>query len=48
MAMEDKSTDKHPEYAIFDETNSSISEVPKKKERRGMQVKQLILGCAKV
>jgi hypothetical protein len=25
MVTEDKSTDKHPEYARFDETNSSFS-----------------------
>jgi hypothetical protein len=50
--MKDKSTDKHPEYARFDETTAAfrncLTKGPKKKERRGKQVKQLILGCVKV
>jgi hypothetical protein len=43
ITKQDKSADKHHEYARFDETNSSFSELlnerAEKKERRGKHVK---------
>jgi len=46
MAMEDKSTDKHPKYARFDENNSSISELLNEraeKERKKEEESKLTL-----
>jgi hypothetical protein len=54
IATEDKSTDKPPEHARFDETNSSFSELlnerakkerKEERRRRRKQIKNNFLGC---